>query len=418
MKAVEKTIVAIVVFNRFGNLQRWLKCWRSCDKQSAQLVIIHNYEFESDIKKYSAVCEGAKVIYVPRKNIGFDIGAFQDVCSDRLQGFPSDWNYLLWITDDTIPMQTDFVRPFILKLKEPGVGISAMEVSKEVVPHVRTTGFCIKREVATKLKFPADPVTTKEQCYAFEHRGGSATMIRQVLTMGYSSAAVSPLAVSPLWDIGNRRSLKLNRWTEHFEKFPELGNKITFICPVFNTYPEIISSMICQTYPNWELLLLHDGPCKTNLKKILATIGDHRIKFIESEKHVGNWGHYLRQWGIEQIKQGVFDCDFVVITNADNHHVPVYCEYFLRGFLTNPAAVAVYCNKMIHSYKAWDLIPVRLARGYVDCAGVMLTKDAACEVGWNNITDHSADWIYFSEAIKKYGASRFISIQGCLLIHN
>src|SRR6187551_503028 len=175
-------IVAVIVYNRLENLKRWVTIWNEC-KPNAQLVIIHTGP--DDWQQY---CTGA--IYIKRKNIGFDIGAFQDVCWGRLKGFP-EWDYMLWCTDDTLPMTKDFITPFIKAFNNPKVGISCMKISNEVKTHVRTTGFCIKRGTAYKLTFPADPIITKQQCYMFEHRS-QQTLINQVKQMGLECVQVAP----------------------------------------------------------------------------------------------------------------------------------------------------------------------------------------------------------------------------------
>ena len=102
-----KTIVAIIVWNRFDNVKRWIRCWEQCDKAGAELVIVHN--LEQDNLRYETLCSERGIRLVSRINIGFDIGAFQDICKERLVGFPDDWDNLIWITDDTIPMRKDFV---------------------------------------------------------------------------------------------------------------------------------------------------------------------------------------------------------------------------------------------------------------------------------------------------------------------
>lgn len=197
-------------------------------------------------------------------------------------------------------------------------------------------------------------------------------------------------------------------------------DKITFICPIFNSFPTIIGSLLCQTHKNWELLLIHDGICTTNLSKIITTINDDRITYIEMPTRVGNWGHSLRRWALNEIKENrlSLNCNYIVITNADNYHVPIYCEELLKGFKKNTSLVATYCSKMVHSYIRWDVIDCKLERGYVDCAGVMIKKEVACDVGWRDITSHSSDWTYFEDIIKKYGVHKFLDIKGCLLIHN
>jgi hypothetical protein len=48
----------------------------------------------------------------------------------------------------------------------------------------------------------------------------------------------------------------------------------------------------------------------------------------------------------------------------------------------------------------------------------MIRKEVACEAGWPDIEAHSADWKYFENIIKKYGADKFARVEGMLLSHN
>jgi len=199
-----KTIIAIIVWNRFDNLKRWLRCWDLCDHAGAELIVVHNLETNND--RYMQLCQQYKVRYVPRKNTGFDIGAFQDVCKDRLPGFPTDWANLLWITDDCIPMQKDFVAQY-LKVLQAG-RLPCYEISDEVKRHVRTTGFLVTREIARRLIFPRDPISSREDCYTFEHKGFS--LYEQLVKLGFTPRMVTPrLEAAPLWDSGVRKSLNL-----------------------------------------------------------------------------------------------------------------------------------------------------------------------------------------------------------------
>ncbi len=401
----QKTIVAIIVYNRFSNIKLWLNCWKQCDQTNAKLVVIHNYDKESDQEPYKKLCESHKIKYIPRLNKGFDIGAFRDVCNGTIK---LNFDNLIWITDDTIPMAKDFVSQFTRRLPN----LSCIEISNRNAPiHVRTTGFCISKEVASKLKF--GKLETKLDCYEFEHRGRE-TLLHQVRAMRLECIQLTTLDKSPLWDTGNREYL--NRMKEHEAVFKtetkiESNPKVTFICPIYNNYPQIISSLICQTYQNWELLLIHDGKNETGLNKLIPK--DKRIKYSETKERIGNWGHKIRS---EQIKN-LTDSDYVVVTNPDNYHAPVYIEYMLKGF-EKQGTIATYCSHMVHSYKAWQIIECRMMRGFVDCAGVMIKTDVAKQVGWNDVESHSADWFFFNDIIKKYGIHNFNRVLGCLLIHN
>ena len=433
----EKTTVAIVIYDRIQNLKTWLKCWEQCDKAGAKLVIIHNVDKDFN-PEFERICKEHSVKYIQRKNVGYDVGAFHDVCKERLPGFDNDWDNLLWIIDDHLPMSKYFVQDFLNALALPKAGVSCMEISDEVKPHIRTGGFCIKKWISKRLSFDVERITTKEDCFNFEHRSKNA-FLEQIKRMGLTAVMVNKdLAKSPLWDTDYRAYL--NRVTEFNNLFKM--KKVTFICPIYNSFPEIISSLINQTHHTWELILVHDGKNETGLKALIDIINDSRITYIETPERKGNWGHYYRQFYLNEIKEGRIapDTEYIVISNADNHHVPVYCEYLLNGFIKNPDAVAVYCSQMVHGYMSnqqinsftelqpssdlkwdtyrWGIINCRLQLGYIDCGCVMIRKDAACEVGWRDIETHSSDWTYFEDVIKKFGPEKWVKVAGALFVHN
>jgi hypothetical protein len=426
---MEKIVVAIIVYNRFENVKRWIKCWNMCDQMGGELVIIHNYDesgtkytepFMRIVKEY---CEGMGIKYVPRHNVGADIGAFQDVCKSRLKGFDNEWDYLLWVTDDVFPMTTDFLKTYISRMKEPGVGCVCMEISNEHVPHVRTSGFMIQKEFSRKIVFPADPMTTKEECWKFEHRGANILM-KQVGDWGLKAVQVSDDASAVLWDTGHRGHMR--NMSDHYAIFPDenkvpltsRGNQILFICLIFNSYPGIISSLLLQSHPNWRLWLIHDGPNSTGLARIVENVNDKRITYLETKDRIGNWGHEWRRWALDEIKakRAFPDCDYIVVTNADNYYTPVFCQMMLGGIDEN--VLATYCSQMVHSYTGWSVINCKMERGHIDAGNVMIRSDVACDVGWRKPKMHSADWFYFNDIMTKYGRDKFAMVPGCLFVHN
>lgn len=212
----ERTIIAIIVWNRFENLKRWIDCWNRCDKMGAELVVVHN--LEADNERYAQLCRDNGVTYVPRENKGFDIGAFQDVCRERLPDFPNAWKNLIWITDDCIPMSKDFVGHFLSRLTSEN--IPCYEISDIVKTHIRTTGFLVTKEIAKNLIFPKDPMGDREDCYQFEHKSKNA-LFEQIVAMGKRPVMIANnLRVSPLWDSGARDYLSL--MGKHEEVFPPI----------------------------------------------------------------------------------------------------------------------------------------------------------------------------------------------------
>ena len=200
--------------------------------------------------------------------------------------------------------------------------------------------------------------------------------------------------------------------------------KVLFICPIYNSYPQIISALICQTYTNWELWLIHDGPNNTNLEKIIDGANDPRIKYIIHPQRKNDWGHSLRKWALEAIKLRKVKCEYIVITNPDNYYVPVFIEVMLTGF-TNNNIIATYCHKFVHGYLSpqpegnhrFGVLESKLQLGYLDCGGVMVRKENACAVGWRSLEIYS-DWTYFEDLITRFGESAWKKVLGCLFVHS
>lgn len=213
-----RVIVAVIVYDRFKHIEEWCRCWKMCDTQDSELVIIHNSKNEEDKLKYKSLCESNNIVYICRKNIGMDIGALQDVCKGRLEEFPNQWDYLLWCTDDVIPMSKQFISHYIEKIQKPNIGVVCLEVSREVKLHIRTTGFIMSRSIADKIRFPVETVTSKEHCYDFEHRSKNA-FYEQIKKMGKHVMQIHPtVKYSYLWDVHIRGYF--DRWEEHYKEFP------------------------------------------------------------------------------------------------------------------------------------------------------------------------------------------------------
>lgn len=203
-----KVVVAVVVYDRPDNLKYWVN-------QDVDLYVIHNDNGED----YSHFC--GKHIYIKRTGAGFDIGAMQDVFRGRLPGFPKDWDYLLWCTDDTIPMVNDVIEQYLNHFTK-GIGIVCMHLSNEVTPHIRTTGFMIDVQVAARIQFPVKQVSTKADCYNFEYKGNS--LYKQVLRLRYKIAQVAPLPYSPVYDMNYWNRNENAKLLKHI-LYRELPNK-------------------------------------------------------------------------------------------------------------------------------------------------------------------------------------------------
>lgn len=395
------TTLIIIVHDRYDNLKHWLHCLTICPP--VRTVIIHN----TDTEDWSGIC--SQHTYIRRSNKGFDIGAMQDVFTGKID--IGEWDKLIWCCDDTFPVSTDFVQQYE---EAHTTGVICMDLSPYVRPHIRTTGFMIDRDTAFKIKWNGI-VTTKEHCYAFEHQDRHNTFMAQVQRMGRGVKQLAPRETSPLWDIGYHR--KIDRLKEHEAIFgdihynqPALPDIVTFICPIYKSFPAIISSLIMQTNANWRLILIHDGPGDGSVESFVHSVNDDRVSYTETLQHKGSWGHSIRAEWLQKVQT-----KYVAITNPDNYYSPRFIEkaiIAIRG-----KVVASYPAQIIHSYTDWKVMQCRLMRGFIDCGQVMLKTKEVQAVGWKSM-EHSADWVFFNDIAKRYGADKFVSFPGCHFMHN
>lgn len=198
MPVKPQTIVCVIVYNRLNNLHKWLHAWKQCIRPDSRIAIIHNFDGRSPDKEFKRLCDTYNTdYYIPRHNAGFDIGAFQDFITHSLP-ILYKWDVLHWCVDDTIPMKKDWLTIYRNLLFLGNTGCVATHISNEYQKHVRTNSFMIRREVTEHLKFPGTKVSTKLDCYEFEHRGFN--MMNQIQTLGYKAVQASSNINKYFWD--------------------------------------------------------------------------------------------------------------------------------------------------------------------------------------------------------------------------
>lgn len=215
-----RVAVIVCIYDRFDNLRRWIHAWRLCPKSNnEQLVIIHNQNtIRAAPNQYERYCRRHGVTYIKRQNIGFETGVIQDVLLNRIK---LDWDCLLFATDDTLPIKRDFIKHYINEVSKPDVGVACMEISGVWTPHIRTTGWCARREITDRIQWVYNPITDKEQCYFFEHAGYEDTMMSQVLKMDKRVVQLSNIRESVMWDTHHHEDH--NRWEEWNREFPNFS---------------------------------------------------------------------------------------------------------------------------------------------------------------------------------------------------
>ena len=197
------------------------------------------------------------------------------------------------------------------------------------------------------------------------------------------------------------------------------------ISVAYQRYGELeifVLSWINQSFKNWKLRVIHDGPDEQFLETMtrLAERSAGQIEFECTTHRYNDYGHSLRECGLRSATG-----DYVLLTNADNYYVPQTVRFLTGAAQHSNADVLLF--DMVHSHTApggRDLPPYsffetdykRFALD-IGCAAVRLKL--ASRAGFRDKT-HDGDATYFEDiAIAKSPEALHIwKIPQVFLVHN
>jgi glycosyltransferase involved in cell wall biosynthesis len=109
---------------------------------------------------------------------------------------------------------------------------------------------------------------------------------------------------------------------------------VSVVMPVYNASPyikEAIQSILNQTYPHFELIIINDGSADDS-GKIIQSFHDNRIRYIEHESNKGI--AKIRREGIEQARG-----QFLFWMDADDVSLPTRMEKQVALFEKDPGLI-------------------------------------------------------------------------------
>jgi cellulose synthase/poly-beta-1,6-N-acetylglucosamine synthase-like glycosyltransferase len=189
--------------------------------------------------------------------------------------------------------------------------------------------------------------------------------------------------------------------------------KISFVLPVWNFDPIAAYSLLCQTYDNVEVIIVHDGEPNAKMYGFVRDkLKDIRVKYCQTDKRYNDFGHTPRAFGLEKVTG-----DLVVISGADNYYIPEFCEHMIKPF-KDEKVQAAFCN-CLHNYNQWEKMECEIKHGRIDCGNFVTRTENAKVVGWKS-KDHAADWFYIQEINRLYckHAGSIKKINRILFVHN
>lgn len=197
-----------------------------------------------------------------------------------------------------------------------------------------------------------------------------------------------------------------------------MNKKLHIIVLAFNRVMPLrmlIDCFILQSYPYWNMTIVHDGAAPGGVKNIITGYTDPRISFIETEKINGHYGFPNRQMMVERSdpKQG----EFLLFSADDSYYVPHFIEFMMDEAKDDVGMV--YCD-MVHSHIRYSLLPGELKVNHIDMGAFITDIQVAKEVGFQHINEFAADGMFAEECAAKcheWGL-RTVHVPKPLFIHN
>lgn len=114
-------------------------------------------------------------------------------------------------------------------------------------------------------------------------------------------------------------------------------NKLTFVCPCYNHENYVVgflNSLLSQTNPNWELLILDDASSDRSVSEV-QSISDPRIRLIQNTYNKGINANVSKGFSLAET-------ELISFVASDDCLYPDYVETMLSVFNTHPEIVACY----------------------------------------------------------------------------
>lgn len=176
-----------------------------------------------------------------------------------------------------------------------------------------------------------------------------------------------------------------------------------------------INSILAQTYDNFELFIVHDGPIDDCEEKIdlMTSIKDARVKIFETKERVGKFGYpHRKNYGFIND-----DFDWIIWTNDDNYYVPVALELLI--YASHELKKDILFYNMISSHMFWFPLETEFKAEKLDLGGFIIRKDLMKDFDFEiegNCTVSDAKLI---EDIKsRVDEDRIAKIDNFLFVHN
>ena len=207
------------------------------------------------------------------------------------------------------------------------------------------------------------------------------------------------------------------------ESFEAPQSALTIVCVAYRRPQSIQVLMHCflaQTSQNFHLLVIHDGP-DDEMAALLGEYTSHypdRIECLFTEERYNDFGHSLRQLGLEQV-----NTPYVLFTNDDNYYVPIFIETVLRVISEDNADIVLY--DVVHSHEnagdtiapPYSVLVTEPRMNRFDVGAGVFRTEVARAVGWQS-RGFSADGVFIEDILASKPDLTISKVDQVLFVHN
>lgn len=169
---------------------------------------------------------------------------------------------------------------------------------------------------------------------------------------------------------------------------------------------EGLESLKNQSFKDFELIIVHDGPKPTSISEYAVYNPD--FTYMETDQHYGVYGteefHAGYGWGHHSRDLGMNSCtgEYIINFNIDNILYPHALETIDEKLSSTGAELLVFaCKHEKFDIKYFSGIPPVM--GKVDMLQCVASRRAWDSIGGWYRFDHSADGFLFQEMVAQYG---------------
>jgi glycosyltransferase involved in cell wall biosynthesis len=177
----------------------------------------------------------------------------------------------------------------------------------------------------------------------------------------------------------------------------------------------LLYSLLCQTYNNFEIIVIHDGVDAEHNLTMQEFLKDDRIKYIQTNQRYNDWGMTLRNIGL-----GIVSGDFIINTNDDNYYTPNCLEELHSELVKNKECNFIYFDSVDKNFQwqnekqqPYSLFKPLLKVNHIDMGQFAVKKELIGDIKFK--IHYSGDGLFVNDLLPKINP---VYVEKVLFIHN